>query len=153
VIVASFSDTMPRVVYAWKANKQGEMRKQFICHQDAQGTEKTAGTEQEPPGRNSLSVVLLHRIAYKHRLLPTQPFRLVAYQPSIPTAASLANRNFEQTDILHDSPHNGQARRFRGKGINLVGASPAETHKMSKGALRLHTGSESPLDSACDIWL
>src|SRR5713226_3189364 len=57
-------------------------------------------------------------------LLLTHPFRLVVYVPTAISASPLRNGNLGQTDILHDSPDNGETTGFRGEGINLIGALP-----------------------------
>jgi hypothetical protein len=60
----------------------------------------------------------------KNYLLLTHPFRLVVYVPTALSASPLRNGNLGQTDILHDSPDNGETTGFRGEGINLIGALP-----------------------------
>ena len=60
----------------------------------------------------------------KNDLLLHHPFRLVVYVPTAMSASPLRNRNLGQTDILHDSPDNGETTGFRGEGINLIAALP-----------------------------
>src|SRR5712675_599502 len=52
---------------------------------------------------------------------PARECWLITYRSAV-SIELLANRNLGQTDILHDRPDNGQARRFGCKGVNLISA-------------------------------
>ncbi len=77
---------------------------------------------QQTTGKSPLLAALLHRITCKRHLPLPQPSRLVDGQPITIPVSPLTDRNFWQADILHDRPHNAQARSLRRKGVNLIGA-------------------------------
>src|SRR6266436_7284819 len=66
-------------------------------------------------------LVLLRRIGKKHLHLP-HPFWLVACMLTTVSVQPLADRNFRQTNILHDGPDDRQARRLGRESIDLIGA-------------------------------
>ncbi len=76
---------------------------------------------------------MLHRNAGKGNLLPNQPLELVVLTPTSISVQLLANRNLRQADVLHDGPHNGQARRFCGEGVDVIGALPNEASQAFNG--------------------
>jgi len=78
-------------------------------------------------------VFLFHRKDGKRHLLPTHPFRLVAYVPIAISVQPLRDRNLWQADILHHRPHDGQTTGFCRKGINLIRALPDEASETFNG--------------------
>jgi len=61
-----------------------------------ESTENTAETGHQSSGKSSLSAFLLHRVACKHHLPLSHPFRLVVCVPITIPLQPLANRNLWQ---------------------------------------------------------
>src|SRR5216117_3452294 len=79
--------------------------------------------------------LLLHRTIYKHYLLLSHPFRLVAFLPVALSVELLRDWNPGKMDILHHGPDNGQATGFRGEDVNLIGA-PSNIAKQAFNGIR-----------------
>ncbi|SRR6266487_1331527 len=101
-----------------------------------ESTENTAETGHQSSGKSSLSAFLLHRVACKHHLPLSHPFRLVVCVPITIPLQPLANRNLWQADILHHGPHDRQTRSFGRKSVNRIGALSHVAKKAFNGVGR-----------------